>query len=327
VLQPVADFGPNPGNLQMYEYVPAGLPSGRPLVVVLHGCTQGATDIEKAGWDDLADQVGFAVVYPQQQSANNALDCFNWAGENGDLADLTRGQGENESIKEMIDTAASSSGSDRARVYIAGFSAGGAFTAVMLATWPDLFAGGAIESGIPFDCAENLTDAYACEAISQHPNLEHTASEWAAKVHAADPAFTGTYPPVAIWQGTSDTTVDPANADELQKQWSGVGATIDVEKVTGMGHAVSMGASDPQGACSASGMYFEDHGLCSARRIAKFFGLTAAAAGPDAGPDAGPAASADAGAGEAGGRSGGCDLSPDAGLAVALALLGLRRRR
>jgi poly(hydroxyalkanoate) depolymerase family esterase len=111
----------------MYEYVPASLASGRPLVVVLHGCTQMAADMERAGWNVLADQHGFAVIYPEQQTANNSVRCFNWAGEYGDPANLVRGQGENASIISMIDNAIATHGSDPARVYIVGFSAGGAF--------------------------------------------------------------------------------------------------------------------------------------------------------------------------------------------------------
>src|SRR5436190_4098073 len=104
-LDPVADFGANPGALKMYEHVPDGLPAGRPLVVVLHGCTQTATSMLDAGWNPLADQLGFAVVYAEQATANNPVGCFNWAGEYGDLADLRRGEGENQSIMSMIDTA------------------------------------------------------------------------------------------------------------------------------------------------------------------------------------------------------------------------------
>src|SRR5450631_3732437 len=79
-LAPVADFGANPGALDMFEYVPAGLPSGRPLVVVMHGCTQTASAMESAGWEALADQFQFAVLYPQQRSANQSLSCFTWYG-------------------------------------------------------------------------------------------------------------------------------------------------------------------------------------------------------------------------------------------------------
>jgi poly(3-hydroxybutyrate) depolymerase len=33
-------FGSNPGNLRMFSYVPASLPPGAALIVVLHGCKQ-----------------------------------------------------------------------------------------------------------------------------------------------------------------------------------------------------------------------------------------------------------------------------------------------
>src|SRR5205823_522715 len=125
-LAQVTSFGSNPGALDMYEYVPKNLPAGRPLVVVLHGCTQTANDMLAAGWDALADSAGFAVVYAQQRSANNPIECFNWAGEYGDTANLTRGMGENESIIQMVDTAIAAHGLDRNHVYIAGFSAGAA---------------------------------------------------------------------------------------------------------------------------------------------------------------------------------------------------------
>src|SRR5262249_57331787 len=141
--------GSNRGALKMCEYVPAGLPSGAPLVVVMHGCTQTAAAMESAGWNALADQYKFAVLYPEQESANNPVTCFNWAGEYGDPADLVRGMGENESVIEMVDHAIQAHGSDATKVFIVGFSAGGAFAAVMLATWPERFAAGAIMSGLP----------------------------------------------------------------------------------------------------------------------------------------------------------------------------------
>ncbi|HEX7703426.1 MAG TPA: PHB depolymerase family esterase, partial [Kofleriaceae bacterium] len=97
-LAVVASFGSNPGALDMYEYVPAGLPSGRPLVVVMHGCTQTASAMESAGWEALADQFQFAVLYPQQRSANQSLSCFTWYG----ATDIARTGGEAESIIQMV---------------------------------------------------------------------------------------------------------------------------------------------------------------------------------------------------------------------------------
>lgn len=92
----VTSFGSNPGNLQMFKYVPDGLGSGKPLVIVMHGCTQsGSAMATDSGWTTVADRFGFALAIPQQKSANNGATCFNWF-EPGDIA---RGSGEALSIK------------------------------------------------------------------------------------------------------------------------------------------------------------------------------------------------------------------------------------
>ncbi len=43
-LREVSEFGSNPGNLRMFEYVPDNVPASPALVVALHGCTQSAAD-------------------------------------------------------------------------------------------------------------------------------------------------------------------------------------------------------------------------------------------------------------------------------------------
>jgi len=300
-LTQVTSFGSNPGSLQMYEYIPAGLPSGRPLVVVLHGCTQSASAMVEAGWNTLADQYQFAVLYPQQTSSNNPVECFNWAGNYGNTADLVRGQGENGSIASMVDYEIATHGVDASHVYIMGFSAGAAFTSTMLATWPDKFAAGAIMEGITYRCATDVSGAYSC----QSPGVTKTASQWGDLVRAADSGFSGPWPRVQIWEGTSDTTVVPANMGELVKQWTNVwgtdadadatdmisgstrtqykaGSTVAVElyMVGGMGHAIATG-SDALGTCPAgSGAYFADEKICSTLRAALFFDIADPGATP-----------------------------------------------
>jgi len=307
-LVQVSSFGTNPGGLNMYEYIPAGLPSGRPLVVVLHGCTQTANAMQSAGWNQLADQYQFAVVYPEQTSAHNPVECFNWAGEYGNLADITRGQGENESIIEMVDYEIAHHSVDTTRVYVSGFSAGAAFTTVMLATWPERFAAGSIMEGIAYKCAVDVNGAYSC----QSPGVTKTAAQWGDLVRAAHSGYTGPWPRVQIWEGTSDTTVVPANQGELVKQWTNVwgidatadetetigqatrtgyksGSTVAVEtySIQGMSHAVSVG-TDPAGACpGTAGQYFEDHKICGALRAAMFFGLTGTLGGNGSGSGSG----------------------------------------
>ncbi|WP_404351388.1 alpha/beta hydrolase family esterase [Phycicoccus jejuensis] len=138
-LTQVTGFGSNPGALAMYSYRPDGLPSGAPLVVELHGCTQNAsTYFANSGWREMADRHGFALVLAQQSSSNNSSSCFNWF----QASDTARGQGEALSIKQMTDYAVSSYGLDSSRVYVTGLSAGAAMTAVMLATYPDTYGAG-----------------------------------------------------------------------------------------------------------------------------------------------------------------------------------------
>jgi len=141
----VPSFAPNPGNLRMFKYVPDSLPAGARLVVALHGCTQSATKFDdESGWTELADHLGFALLLPEQQQANNERLCFNWY-----LADHNRrGQGEAASIVAMIDEMKTRHGIDPNRIFVTGLSAGGAMTAVMLAAYPDVFRAGAIIAAV-----------------------------------------------------------------------------------------------------------------------------------------------------------------------------------
>jgi len=145
-LRELTGFGANPGNLRMFAYAPKDLPPKAPLVIALHGCTQTAAEYDHGtGWSSLADSLGFAVVYPQQQPANNPKNCFSWFLPD----DIARGHGEARSIREMVEYAIATFAADRRKVFVTGLSAGGAMASVMLATYPEVFAGGAIIAGLP----------------------------------------------------------------------------------------------------------------------------------------------------------------------------------
>jgi poly(hydroxyalkanoate) depolymerase family esterase len=291
-LTQVTGFGTNPGNLSMYAYAPEALPADAPLVVALHGCTQSASDYyAHSGWPKFADTYGFALVFPQTGSANNANSCFNWF-EPGDSA---RGRGEALSIKQMVDKAVSRYGSDTRRVHITGLSAGGAMTANMLAAYPDVFAGGAIASGLPAGCANSVAAAYTC----MYSPPDRSPSSWGDLVRSAAPAGTASWPRVAIWQGTADTTVKPANATELRDQWTnvwGIGQTpsrteslgggttrsvyddasgrpaVEVYSVSGMGHGLAVDPGNGPEQCGSTGTYYLDT-VCSSYHTARFWGL------------------------------------------------------
>ncbi|GAA2745732.1 extracellular catalytic domain type 1 short-chain-length polyhydroxyalkanoate depolymerase [Kitasatospora cinereorecta] len=297
-LTQVTGFGSNPGNLAMYAYAPTGLASGRPLVVALHGCSQSASDYHgHAGWAQYADQWGFAVVYPQTSSANNALSCFRWF----DPAQSTRGNGEALSVKQMVDKALALYGSDPGRVYVTGLSAGGGMAADLLADYPDVFAGGAVDSGIPAQCATSSTAASGC----QYNDQGLTPRQWGDKVRGSYPGWSGPWPRVAIWQGTADTTVKPVNGTELRDQWTdvwGIGQTasatlslsggttlseyddaagrpaVELYSIAGMAHGLAVDPGSGTGQCGATGTYYLDT-ICSTYRTGLFWGLDGSAPG------------------------------------------------
>ncbi|MDQ4061867.1 MAG: PHB depolymerase family esterase, partial [Pseudomonadota bacterium] len=177
-LAEVTGFGSNPGNLRMLAYVPEDLPASAPLVVVLHGCTQTAGGYDLgAGWSTLADRYGFALLLPEQQRANNPQGCFNWF-QPGHIA---RGRGEALSIRQMVEHMLREHSLDRRRVFVTGLSAGGAMTGVMLATYPEVFAGGAIIAGLPYGSATSVPEAFE----SMFQGRTHSEREWGDLVRGA----------------------------------------------------------------------------------------------------------------------------------------------
>jgi poly(3-hydroxybutyrate) depolymerase len=98
-LRETQNFGTNPGALRMFTHLPPKESGEIPLVVVLHGCTQTAAGYDQgAGWSTLANRYGFALLFPEQQRANNPNGCFNWF----QTGDIERGHGEALSIRQMI---------------------------------------------------------------------------------------------------------------------------------------------------------------------------------------------------------------------------------
>jgi poly(hydroxyalkanoate) depolymerase family esterase len=291
-LVETTDFGSNPGGLRMFSFAPDNLRPTPGLVVVLHGCGQTAAAYDLgAGWSTLAKHYGFALLMPQQQSFNNANGCFNWFNPE----DTARGRGEACSIRQMIARAVEDIGIDRQRIFVTGLSAGGAMTSVMLATYPELFAAGAIIAGLPFGVATNVREALS--GMFQSP--AHDAGELGDLVRNASD-HKGPWPKLSVWHGSADRTVNPANADEIVKQWLDVhqlpaapmseadvdgyprqvwwnadGETIvESYTITDMAHGTPLGIGDNDERYGAQGAFLIEAGISSSYHIANFFGLT-----------------------------------------------------
>ena len=291
-LVEVTGFGANPGQLKMFSFVPDELQPKPALVVVLHGCGQTASGYDLgAGWSSLATRYGFALLMPEQQASNNANGCFNWFNPN----DTARDRGEACSIRQMIARMVGDAGIDPHRVFVTGLSAGGAMTSVMLATYPEVFAGGAIIAGLPFGVATNVREALS--GMFRSPS--HPAGELGDLVRNAS-NHKGRWPKLSVWHGSADRTVNPANANEIVKQWLDVHelpsapmsegtvdgyphqvwwnadgeTTVESYTITNMAHGTPLGVADNDERYGAQGAFLIEAGISSSFHIASFFGLT-----------------------------------------------------
>lgn len=280
-------FGENPGALRMLSYAPSGLSANAPLVVVLHGCTQTAEGYAvNSGWIALANRLGFAVLAPEQVASNNPNRCFNWF-EPGDTG---RGRGEAASIAAMVAAALQTHASDRRRVFITGLSAGGAMTAAMLASYPELFAGGAIIAGLAYGVARGVPDAL--KVMGRGDGRAAAALGGLIERGGAPPLR------LAIWQGDADYTVNAANAQDLTRQWvsatglaeapdevarvgnrtrsvwrdSPTGSIVELNIVHGLGHGMPL-STKRAGDVGKPAPYMLEAGLSSTLEIASFWGL------------------------------------------------------
>ena len=283
-------FGTNPGMLRARIHIPADLPENAPLVVVLHGCTQSAVGYDEgSGWSALADLHGFAVLFPEQQRANNANLCFNWFVPE----DTRRGSGEALSIRQMVEAMVVAHGIDRSRIFVTGLSAGGAMASVMLATYPDVFAGGAIIAGLPYGGAATIPEAF--DRMRGHGGPSDQALQTLLRGASS---HDGPWPTISVWHGTADLTVNFSNADRIVAQWRGVHrlpekpshieassthglqvwrdtkgrALIEVHSIAGMGHGTPIDANAVEGG-SAAGPFMLDVGISSTLEIARLWGI------------------------------------------------------
>jgi pimeloyl-ACP methyl ester carboxylesterase len=208
--------------------------------------------------------------------------------------DIARGHGEALSIREMVEHAIATFAADRRKVFVTGLSAGGAMASVMLATYPEVFAGGAIIAGLPYGCASNVQQAF--EAM--FTEREHAAQALGDRVRAAS-RHRGPWPKISVWHGTSDPIVKPSNGEDIIRQWTNVHGLsdgpsyqeligshehrmwsdangkplIEAFSIVGMAHGVPLATPTDGESCGAAGAFFLDVGISSTHHIARFWCL------------------------------------------------------
>ena len=268
------------GSRDYKIYVPSQVQEKPPLIVMLHGCTQNADDFAVGTrMNQLAEERGFIVVYPEQAQGANSSRCWNWF-HRGHQA---RGVGEPSIIAGLTQSVIEEFDVDAGRVFVAGLSAGGAMAVVLGETYPDLYAAMGVHSGLAFGVAADVVSAFA--AMRGDVNLAQNSAPKARS--GASNALRA-----IIFHGAADQQVHPSNggmifSDARSGLAGGVrliehdgeqdgrafrrtmmvdlngDARVEHWEIEGLGHAWSGG--DPKGS------YADRHGPDASREMLRFF--------------------------------------------------------
>ena len=183
----------------------------RPLVVMLHGCTQNPDDFAiGTGMNERAREQGFCVLYPEQSQDANPHRCWNWFKHNHQR----RGKGEPALIASMTQAVMKEHDIDPRRVFIAGLSAGGAMAAIVADAYPEIFAAAGVHSGLPNGAASSVVEALSVMSSGQSANGRQTMQTMQP---TQQPQLSQPKRIVhtIVFHGDQDRTVHPRNGEQV----------------------------------------------------------------------------------------------------------------
>ena len=186
----------------------------RPLVVMLHGCKQTATDFAASTrMNQLAERKGFAVLYPQQSVATDSNRCWHWYRRA-----TQQGQGDVGLIAEMVQQVQARHRLDASRTYVAGLSAGAGLAAILALRHPRLIAAVGLHSAPVYGTSDSPLSGF--QAMQQGAGIKHP--EAVREFTDVQMQFPGM--PVMLIQGKADPVVRRVNVDHLTAQFALVDA-------------------------------------------------------------------------------------------------------
>ena len=216
-LTRVTGFGPNPSNLNMYVYVPDRVAPRPALLVAIHYCTGSASALFNGYFRDYvtaADQYGYVIVFPEATRSGQCFDVYSPEA-------LVRGGGSDPvGIMSMVSYARSRYNIDPNRIFVSGVSSGAMMTNVLAAEYPDVFRAGVAFMGVPAGCFATGSSSNTWNSQCANGQIIRTAQQWGDLARSMFPGYSGAYPRMQLWHGTTDTTLHYNNFGEEVKQWT-----------------------------------------------------------------------------------------------------------
>ncbi|WP_061293264.1 extracellular catalytic domain type 1 short-chain-length polyhydroxyalkanoate depolymerase [Herbidospora cretacea] len=215
-LTQVTNFGTNPTNLNMYIYVPDRVAAQPALLVLTHYCGGSASAIFNGNGRDYAtaaDRYGYVIVVPEVTRSEKCFDVSTSAALRRD------GGGDSTGVMAMVAWARQRHNIDPARIVVSGFSSGAMMANVLAAQYPDVFSAASAFSGVPAGCFAT-TNGSLWNSQCSGGQLIKTAQQWGDQARAMYPGYTGRFPRMQLWHGTTDTTLHYNNFGEEIKQWT-----------------------------------------------------------------------------------------------------------
>lgn len=200
-----------PSVIDYRLYLPASTSSKNqaPLLVMLHGCQQNARAFaEGTRMNAVAGRHEWVVLYPEQSKTSNPMRCWNWF----DPVSLNGG-GEAAAIARLIDDVASRYAIDRARIYVAGMSAGGAMALLLAVRHASMFAACAVHSGVMYKAATSVLQAFHTLRSGSRASPQAVLTELEDRSGVL-PGFV----PTLVIHGDEDDAVNPINAAQIVQQ-------------------------------------------------------------------------------------------------------------
>ncbi|ASW57753.1 PHB depolymerase family esterase [Plantactinospora sp. KBS50] len=216
-LTQVTNFGTNPGNLNMYIYVPNNVAPQPALLVAIHYCQGSASALYGGYFHDYvtaADQYGYIIVFPEATRSGNCFDVYSPQA-------LSRNGGSDPvSIMSMVSYTRQRYNVDANRIYVSGVSSGAMMTNVMAAEYPDVFRAGSAFMGVPATCFATGSASNTWNSQCANGQVSKTAQQWGDAARGMYPGYSGGYPRMQLWHGTADGTLNYNNFGEEIKQWT-----------------------------------------------------------------------------------------------------------